>query len=118
MRSDLAGWSEQTGKPILLADIGNWTATELNPNRVSPLASQAERAADYCAAIGAVVGEPWLVGWHWCAYVENTARGWGVKDPYDEPYEDFIGPVRDFNRSVYGSALRRPQHEEEPKVRD
>ena len=35
----------------------------------------------------------------WCAYVENTARGWGIKDPWDEPYSEFIDPVGEFNRS-------------------
>ncbi len=24
-----------------------------------------------------------------------------MKDPWDEPYADFVGPVTEFNRSVY-----------------
>ena len=101
MKEDLARWHEQTGKPVINADIGNWTPTTLNPNRVSGIESQGGRAQDYVDAISTLMQEPWFLGWHWCAYVENTARGWGIKDPWDEPYQDFIGPVQEFNKSVY-----------------
>jgi hypothetical protein len=37
----------------------------------------------------------------WCAYVENTARGWGIKDRWDEPYRNFVGPVNGVNKRVY-----------------
>jgi len=47
------------------------------------------------------MAQPWFIGWHWCAYVENTGRGWGVKDPWDEPYQEFAGPVSAFNHQVY-----------------
>ena len=101
MKKDLAGWHEETGKPVLIADIGNFTPTTLNPNRVSDIEDQGGRARDYVGSIGAVIEEPWFVGWHWCSYVENTARGWGIKDPWDEPYRDFVEPVKQFNRNVY-----------------
>ena len=101
MREDLARWHEQSGKPVINADIGNWTPTTLNPNRVSGIESQGERAEDYMAAIGELIQAPWFLGWHWCAYVENTARGWGIKDPWDEPYRDFVGPVSEFNKGIY-----------------
>src|SRR3954462_1428189 len=100
MRDDLAGWSEQAGgKPVVIADIGNWTPTELNPHRTG-LPSRAARGEDYGAALDAVRGEPRFAGWHWCAYVENTGRGWGLKDPVDEPYSDLVGPVAEHNRRI------------------
>jgi hypothetical protein len=105
MRDDLARWSEQAGgKPVIIADIGNWTPTELNPHRAG-LPDQAARAQDYGATLDAVLGEPWFAGWHWCAYVENTGRGWGLKDPWDEPYRDFTDPMTEHNRrarAAYG----------------
>lgn len=101
MKEDFARWHEASGKPVINADLGNWTSTELNPNRVSDIETQAGRGSDYVGAVGELLSEPWFIGWHWCAYVENTARGWGIKDPWDEPYEDFVNPVRDFNRGVY-----------------
>lgn len=101
MKENLTRWHEQTGKPVINADIGNWTPTTLNPNRVSEIESQAGRARDYVEAIEAVIEEPWFLGWYWCAYIENTARGWGMKDPRDEPYRDFVQPVKEFNKSIY-----------------
>lgn len=100
MRTDLAQWHEITGKPVIIADIGNWTPTELNPHRVSGIADQAGRGEDYVAAIDAVVDEPWFIGWHWCAYVENTGRGWGLKDPWDEPYKPLTDRISAYNKSV------------------
>jgi hypothetical protein len=101
MRDAFAEWHAITGKPVLNADMGNWTATKLNPNRVTGLASQAERGKNYVESVSVLLKEPWFIGWHWCAYVENTARGWGIKDPWDEPYQDFVGPVAEFNKQVY-----------------
>jgi hypothetical protein len=103
MRDALSNWHEACGKPILIADTANWCPTHDNPTRVSPLADQAARAADYVATLEAVAAEPWLVGWHWCSYVENFSRGWGIKDPRDKPYEEFIGPVQEFNRGLSAS---------------
>lgn len=97
-RDDLAGWSEQAGhKPVLVADHGNWTATEWNPHRTG-LADHAARGKDYGLALDAVRHEPWFAGWHWCAYVENLGRGWGLKDPLDEPYHDLTDAITEHNR--------------------
>ena len=100
MIADLRSWHEYTGKPVILADTGNWTATELNPRRRRSLTSQAERGENYAAMLQPLRGEPWFLGWHWCGYVENTARGWGLKDPWDEPYSDLISTVAAFNRQA------------------
>lgn len=101
MKEDFDRWHEASGKPVINANLGNWTPTEMNPNRASDIESQGERGRDYANAIGELLSEPWFLGWHWCAYVENTARGWGIKDPWDEPYKDFVNPARNFNRGVY-----------------
>lgn len=97
-RDDLAGWSEQAGgKPVLVADHGNWTATPTNPQRVG-LESHAARGEDYGRVLDAVRHEPWFAGLHWCGYVENLGRGWGVKDPHDEPYRDLTDAITEHNR--------------------
>ena len=106
MQQDLKKWHEITGKPVLIADIGNSCKTEMNPDRVYDLDGQAARAQDYIDSLRPLLDEPWFIGWHWCAYVENTARGWGCKTPFDEPYEDFVGPVREFNNKVYDNVLK------------
>lgn len=101
MKEDFARWQEICDKPVLNADIGNWCPTPMNPHRESQCEDQAGRARDYIAAINELIDEPWFVGWHWCAHVENPGRGWGIKDPYDQPYEDFRDPVSEYNKNVY-----------------
>lgn len=97
-----------TGKPLYIPDIGNWAPTKLNPHRVldptgrlAGMASQEDRARNYIETLTTILTEPWFLGWHWCSYIENLARGWGIKDPWDEPYADFVRPVTEFNRSIY-----------------
>jgi hypothetical protein len=114
MRDDLARWHRYTGKPVLIADIGNWCATASNPHRGSRLRDQRHRGEDYVAAFDAVADEPWLVGWHWCAYVENFARGWGLKDPQDRAYDDLVSQVRVFNTAL--PARRARTHEDQSEV--
>jgi hypothetical protein len=100
MRDDLDRWHEHTGKPVLIADIGNWCENPSHAHTVVGLPDQAARGEDYVAAFAAVVDEPWLIGWHWCAYVENQARGSGLKSPEDEPYDDLVVCIKEFNTAV------------------
>lgn len=105
MHEDLEKWHKITGKPVLIADIGNCCKTEMNPERIYDLESQAARAEDYINSLTPLTKEPWFVGWHWCAYVENTARGWGMKTPYDEPYNEFVELVKIFNKEIYNNII-------------
>lgn len=101
MRDHLANWSSQINLPVIVADIGNCVPTPLNPDRDCGLVDHADRGRHYVNAFDTVVAEPWLIGWHWCSYLENSARGWGLKGPDDEPYTDMTVPVAEFNRSVH-----------------
>ena len=112
MRTDLSGWAAATGKPVILADVGNHAPTALHAARWDALTDQHERAANYVAAFEAVVDQPWLVGWHWCGYVENSVRGWGLKNHLDEPYQEFVAPITEFNERLH-RLLVRPASQEE-----
>jgi hypothetical protein len=89
-----------TGLPILIVDIGNWTATPMNPDRASAIPDQAGRAVLYEQWTRRLIGQPWCLGWHWCSYVENPARGYGLKDPYDEPYRALTDPITRVNAEI------------------
>lgn len=93
----LRAWHEYTGKPVLLADVGNWTPTTLSPHRTSALESQADRASDFVAALEPLLAEPGS----WAGTGAGTSRtqlgGWGLKDPWDEPYADLVAPIRELN---------------------
>ena len=101
MRADLARWHEISRKPIIIADIGNNTETPIHSARPDALASQSARGQNYVETLAAVRGEPWLVGWHWCGYVENPTRGWGLKDSQDQPYSTAVEPIKAANFSIY-----------------
>jgi hypothetical protein len=102
------GWHRRTGLPVLVADTGNWCPTRMNPHRTGSARDQAERAAGYVRTAEALAARDWCLGWHWCSYVENPQRGWGLKDPWDEPYDELVGPVARVNRAVAASwAARR-----------
>jgi len=45
--------------------------------------------------------ESYFIGLHWCAYIENRARGYGLKNNLDQPYEDAVKRMREFNQRVY-----------------
>jgi hypothetical protein len=105
MRDDLARWSDSADLPVIIADIGNSAPTRLNPDRFGGLGDQAARGRQYVDSFNTVAREPWFIGWHWCSYIENEARGWGLKDENDEEYKDMVGPMTESNRAVYKSHL-------------
>jgi len=91
---------ELTGLPILVVDIGNWTATSMNPQRASAIPDQAGRALLYERWTRRLMQRRWCLGWHWCGYVENPARGYGLKDPLDEPYRELVVPMARVNAEI------------------
>lgn len=107
MISDLRRWHEITGKPVVIADIGNWVPTEMNPHRTSDMHTHAERGEDYAQGLARVMAEPWIIGWHWCGYIENLGRGWGIKDPYDEFYSDLTDRIREANAAAKDAIGKR-----------
>ena len=107
MIEDLRRWHELTGKPVVIADIGNWVPTEMNPHRTSDMHTHAERGEDYANGLAKVMAEPWIIGWHWCGYIENLGRGWGIKDPQDEFYTDMTDQIRDANAKAQAAAEQR-----------
>lgn len=76
MGKRLRAWHEQSGLPVLLADVGG-TSTD-----------------DSVEAVASIAAEPWLVGWHWSGYHVNGIRNWGLKDAQDEPRADVLRAVR------------------------
>lgn len=89
-------WHGATGKPVLLAD----SAFHLH-NRRMTIAGQAERGRLYAEWTERCFQVPCFIGWHWCAYIENLCRRAGLKDRFDEPYGEAIGPMSEANRRVY-----------------
>jgi hypothetical protein len=100
---------ERTGKPVLLADSAFLAPTELlhvSPQSRVYCADQAVRGQAYQRFARRAFAKPYVIGWHWCAYIENRARCSGVRNYLDEPYHDLVSAMRDFNHRAYAFALR------------
>ncbi|MEU8235267.1 hypothetical protein AB0C12_37230 [Actinoplanes sp. NPDC048967] len=98
--STIDGWHARTGRPVLIADTGNWCPTVLSPGRTGWARDQRERGDGYRVTAEALVARPWCLGWHWCSWVENPQRGFGLKDPWDEPYADLVAAVTETNHRL------------------
>ncbi|MFI5783888.1 agarase [Nocardia sp. NPDC051570] len=96
----IAGWHRRTGLPVLMADTGNWCPTRMSPHHTGSARNQAERGLGYTRTAEALAASPWCVGWHWCGWVENPLRGFGIKDPWDEPYTDLTEAMRTTNARI------------------
>jgi hypothetical protein len=101
---DLARWHAVCDVPILLADSAFLAPTELL--HVSERArvyvpDQAARGDAYQRFAANAYARPYVVGWHWCAYIENRARRSGIVNYWDEPYHDLVTRMRDLNARVY-----------------
>lgn len=90
-------WHARTGLPVLVADTGNWCPTEMSPHRTGSARDQAERGVGYAMLAEAFMTRDWCLGWHWCSWLENPVRGFGLKDPWDEPYRDLVDAVTETN---------------------
>ncbi|MGW7754544.1 hypothetical protein ACWGK6_23960 [Streptomyces violaceusniger] len=95
-------WHERTTRPVLIADTGNWCPTVMSPGRTGSARDQRERGVGYTASADAFAARPWCLGWHWCGWLENPQRGFGLKDPWDEPYRDLTDQVAEANRRLRG----------------
>jgi len=101
MKEKFARWHKITGKPILLADTGIIAPTKLAPDRIGLVKTHAERGKAYRELAENMFSEPYFIGLHWFAYLENRARRNGLKDDLDLPYEDAVKKIREFNQRVY-----------------
>jgi hypothetical protein len=111
MADDLTNWYTLSDKPILLADSAFLAPTELLP--VSERArvyvpDQAARGDTYRHFATQAYAQPHIVGWHWCAFIENRARRSGIVNYQDEPYHDLVTRMRDTNRRIYEIARQAP----------
>jgi len=101
---DLARWHALCGKPILLADSAFLAPTELlhvSESARVHVPDQAARGDAYRSFATIAYAQPYIVGWHWCAFIENRVRRSGIVNYRDEPYGDLVTRMRDTNTRVY-----------------
>jgi hypothetical protein len=102
-------WHQVSGRPVLLSDMAFLAPTRLL--RVSPgsdayVPDQKARGKRYQEFASNVLIRPYIIGWHWCAFIENRARKSGIKDYLDEPYWECVEAMRKFNLDrLYSTVL-------------
>ncbi len=97
-----------TGKPILLGDS---SFSQVQPQQLGDAKgvhepSQAAVGAAYARYLRAALGEGYIVGWHFCGYMESWWGGGrgkpqnGLKDPFDVPHADAVDAIRVANAAA------------------
>ena len=104
-------WHEITGRPVLMADMAFLAPTELLDfprGAAAYVPNQAARGEAYVRFNRAALQRPYILGQHWCAFIENRARKSGIKNYLDEPYWECVNRMKDFNvNDLYRTALGR-----------
>jgi len=107
--TDLARWHQLAGRPLLISDMLYLAPTELlrvNPGANCYVPDQTARGEAYARFAETAFSQPFIVGLHWCAFLENRTRKSGLKNYLDEPYQDCVRRMQQFNRErLYGTAL-------------
>jgi hypothetical protein len=109
VQTDLARWHELTGRPVMISDMLYLAPTELlkvGRNAQCYVPDQKARGQAYATFAQTAFAQPFVVGLHWCAFIENRTRKSGLKNYLDEPYEDCVSRMQEFNRNrLYSTAL-------------
>ena len=107
--SVLKKWSEMTSRPTLISDMGFLAPTELldiKPGIHAFIPDQKARGEAYVHHCKSVLAHPYVLGFHWCGFLENRSRKVGIKNYMDEPYQECVTRMQEFNRNrLYLSAM-------------
>ena len=99
VRNVLDRWYNLTGKPILISDTAFLCPTDLRQtgDGANFLTNQRARGEAYQRFASELFVVPYILGWHWCAYIENRVRKSGIRDYLDRPYWDCVNLMKEFN---------------------
>ena len=102
-------WHAITSRPILIADMAFLAPTELlkfPPGAPAYVPDQAARGQAYVRFNQEALRRPYILGQHWCAFLENRNRKSGIKNYLDEPYSECVNRMKEFNLGrLYQAAL-------------
>jgi len=93
----------------LIADMSFLAPTELlkmPPSAPAYVPNQAARGQAYVRFNREILQRPYILGHHWCAFLENRTRKSGIKNYLDEPYWECVNRMKEFNlEHLYETAL-------------
>jgi len=95
---------KMTGKPVLLCDSSYSTSTEGLPGNIPPLCENRQQVGErYIEYFDRILELPFVVGWHWCGYIDRTAESEGplqhsgLKDCFGNPYTEAVELIKAYN---------------------
>ena len=93
----------------MISDMLYLAPTELlrvGQNAPCYVPNQRARGEAYAAFADVAFSQPYIVGLHWCGFIENRTRKSGLKNYLDVPYEECVRQMREFNQNrLYSTAL-------------
>jgi len=109
--TDMKRWHKLSGRPILLADMAYRAPTELlkvSPKSKMYVPNQKAQGEAYQFLAKNVMRAPYMLGLHWCSFMENRTRKAGIKNYLDEPYWECVRLMQEFNvNQLYKTALSK-----------
>jgi len=100
-------WQGKTGKPVFLADSGFEAPTELKPKAAPHIRveTQRERGEAFCRFLDEASATGYIIGWGWCAFMENKVRRRGLKTLMDEPFRECTDVMAEYCAELYHHVL-------------
>ncbi len=110
----LKGFAELSGRPILITEF-SYRATENRSGDKNTkgadvtVPAQRDRAEGYARYVSSLARLPFVVGWHWFQYFDQSPGGrsfdgedsnYGIVDIDGKPYEELVSSMRDVNARV------------------
>ena len=108
--SGVRRWYEVSGKPVIISDLAYLAPTELlsvSQESAAYVPDQKARGKAYQMYCGRTLSLPYVIGMHWCAFIENRARKSGIKNYRDEPYQDLVAQMQSFNRNQLYATVKQ-----------
>lgn len=106
--NNIEKYHRAAGKPVLLCDSCYCSPTEGLPGIIGPVCRDKEEIAlHYERYIDAVFALPYVLGWHWCGYIDRTRESEyplqhsGLKDRNGEEYRILTDVIAGVNARVH-----------------
>jgi hypothetical protein len=110
----LKGFAELSGRPLLITEFSYRAMENRSGDRNSKgadvsVATQRERAEGYECYVGSLARLPFILGWHWFQFFDQSPGGrsfdgedsnYGLVDIENRPYEELTTAMRDVNAAA------------------
>ena len=94
-----------SGRPLIIGEFsvvaGDSDLSYLLGGSTKIVRTQLDRAKYFRWYAENCLRNPYIVGYHWFAYVDSNDRNFGLVDTYDNPYSILVGCMTQINDNIY-----------------